>query len=386
MNTLTPDSQLSFNWYLLFVLLGIFQALFLGVVIYLKGRRSGSRFKYLSLFILSLGIVLTEVFLNYSGYITQIIWIHKFSFPVQFLIAPSLFLFIKESLQTKEAKNSWIHFILFFIFLLYFSLYYLQDGAVKYNLRIEENGLDLGKLPVKSNTVYDPLQIHHYFHFLVFVQLLFYAYLIWQVVAMRYRSETISIFNGQRFFLNHYRNLLLYYLLAILIMAWLLIRYFWLGDYIFSLYLTVILYLISINISYRSLNEYFRKRQSVKYASSGLNPDEKSFILAQIRQVVENEEFFCRGNASLEALSRHIKVSKHNVSQVINEMLGKSFFEYLAELRISKARKLLSDPAYLNVTIDEISFLVGYNSRSAFNRVFKSITSITPAEYRKANT
>ena len=64
-------------------------------------------------------------------------------------------------------------------------------------------------------------------------------------------------------------------------------------------------------------------------------------------------------------------------------MLGKSFFEYLAEQRIKKSRMLLSDPKFQNITIDEISFMVGYNSRSAFNRVFKSITGTTPDKYRK---
>jgi len=383
MNTLALDSQLSFNWYLLFVLLGIFQALFLGVVIYVKGRQSGSRFMYLSLLILSLGIILTEVFLNYSGYITRMIHMHKFSFAFQFLIAPSLFLFIHRSLHAKSLKGTWVHFLPFVFFLLYFFLYYLQDGAVKYNLRIEENALDLEKIPLESIGRYDPLKVHEYFHFLVFTQLLLYAFLMWQVVSKKYRAEAISIFNSRRTYLNQYRNLLFYYLLALLIMAWLLFRYFWLGDYVFSLYLTGIIYLISINISYRSLNEYFRNRQSVKYASSTLGEEEKSSILDRIRQVAEDETFYCRGTASLDALSRQIKVSKHSVSQVINEMLGKNFFEYLAELRIQKAKAMLSDPEYQNVTIDEISFLVGYNSRSAFNRVFKSITSTTPAEYRK---
>lgn len=383
MNPLATDSQLSFNWYLLFVLLGIFQAFFLGFVIYVKSRKSGSRFMYLSLMIFSLGIILTEVFLNYSGYIARMIHIHKFSFPFQFLIAPSLFLFIHGSLHAKPRKGTWVHFLPFFFFLLYFLLYYLQDGAVKYNLRIEENALDLEKLPQGTRGWYDPLKVHEYFHFLVFAQLLLYAFLIWLAVSRKYRADAIRIFNNRQYYLNQYRNLLFYYLLALLIMAWLLFRYFWLGDYVFSLYLTGILYLISINISYRSLNEYLRNRQSVKYASSTLGEDEKASILERIRQVAEEDAFFCRGTASLDALARQIKVSKHNVSQVINEMLGKNFFEYLAELRIQKAKSMLSDPEYRNVTIDEISFLVGYNSRSAFNRVFKSLVSTTPAEYRK---
>jgi AraC-like DNA-binding protein len=140
-----------------------------------------------------------------------------------------------------------------------------------------------------------------------------------------------------------------------------------------------------MNISYRSLSNYFRNKQSVKYASSNLSQTEKHSILDKIRQEVEQEEFYCRGNASLDELSKRIKVSKHSVSQVINELQGKSFFEYLAELRISKSRSLLSDPKYHNVTIDEISFMVGYNSRSAFNRVFKSMVGTTPAEYRSKN-
>jgi AraC-like DNA-binding protein len=168
-------------------------------------------------------------------------------------------------------------------------------------------------------------------------------------------------------------------------MAFLVISFFRMGDFIFSLYLTGILYLISINISYRSLNNYFRNRQSAKYARSNLDQEGKGSILEKLREVAEKEDFYCSGNASLEDLASRIKESRHNVSQVINELLGKSFFEYMAELRISKSRSLLTDPRYHNLTIDEISFMVGYNSRSAFNRVFKSIVGTTPAEYRKEN-
>lgn len=377
------NSQISFSWYLLFILLGIFQALFLSVMIFLKGRDSGSRFRYLGLFIFSLTIVLTEVFLDYSGYILKIIQIDKFSLPVQFLIAPSMFLFIKKSLNPDHSKYTWIHFIPFFVILLYYSVYYFQDYAIKYNLHVEEYGLNLEKIQADNHVNFDPLSIHRYIHYLVFAHLLTYAILIWRVISAKYSGASVKVFNNAGSYINQYRNLFFYYVLAILFMLFLLIRYFMMGDFVFSLYLTCILYLISINISFRSLNNYFRNRQSVKYASSSLNQAEKQSILEKVRQVIEEEEFYCNSNASLEELSTRIKVSKHNVSQVINEMLGKSFFEYLAELRIEQSRSLLADPKYHNITIDEISFMVGYNSRSAFNRVFKSITGTTPAEYRR---
>lgn len=380
------NTQISFDWYLLFIVLGIFQAFFLSVLIYLKGRSSGPRFRYLGLFIFSLGMVLTEVFLDYSGYMLSVIRIDKFSFPVQFLIAPSLFLFIKTSLFPHRSRNHWVHFIPFGVILLYFSIYYFQDLAFKYNLHIREHGLELEQIPGVKSTFYDPFYIHRAIHFLVFAHLLTYAVFIWQVISSKYREASLKPFKNAGSFINQYRNLFVYYVVAILFMGYLVFKYFWLGDFVFSLYLTIILYLITVNISYRSLNTYFRNRQSVKYASSNLGEEEKASILDQIRQAAEDEDFFCNGNASLEELSRRIKVSRHSVSQVMNELLGKSFFEYLAELRISKSKSLLSDPRYHNLTIDEISFMVGYNSRSAFNRVFKSIVGTTPAEFRRKNS
>ncbi len=377
--------QLSFDWYLLIIVLGIFQALFLSVLILQKARRSDSRFRYLSLFIFSLAIVLTEVFLDYSGYMLQVVRIDKFSFPFQFLIAPSLYLFIRSSLYPGRLNKVWIHFIPFFLIVIYFVLYYVQDAGFKYNLHVREHGLDLEQIPTDHQPFYDPFHLHPYFHYLVFAQLSVYAFLLWTVISKKYREASLKVFNHAGSYINQYRNLFFYYLFALLFMAYLVIRYFQMGDFIFSLYLTCILYLISINISFRSLQDYLRNRQSAKYASSTLDQPDKESILEKIRQVAEKEDFFCSWNASLEELASRIKESRHNVSQVINELLGKSFFEYLADLRIDKSKALLSDPKYHNLTIDEISFMVGYNSRSAFNRVFKSISGTTPAEFRKVH-
>ena len=378
--------KLSFDWYMLFVFLGLCQALLLSVLIYIKGRKSGSRFMFLSLFIFSLFLVLAEVFLDYSGYILSVIQMDKFSFPAQFLVAPSLFLFIKMSLYPNRSAKSWVHYIPFIFILLYYSMYFFQDSTLKYNLHIVEHGLELEELSTDSQSIFDPLKIHAFFHVLVFAHLLSYAVFIWRIISEKYKESSLKVFNLEGSYINQYRNLLVYYLLALLFMAFLIFKYFWMGDFIFSLYLSCIVYLISINISYRSLNSYFQNKQTSKYASSTLNVDDKSSILEKVKQVIEDEDFYCHGNASLDELSHRIKVSRHSISQVINELLGKSFFEYLAELRISKSRLLLSDPKYHNITIDEISFMVGYNSRSAFNRVFKSITGTTPDKYRKENT
>jgi AraC-like DNA-binding protein len=57
-----------------------------------------------------------------------------------------------------------------------------------------------------------------------------------------------------------------------------------------------------------------------------------------------------------------------------------TFTDYLARLRIEKAKTLLLDR---NRRISEIAYDVGFQSLTHFNRVFKAITGQSPSDYRK---
>lgn len=58
----------------------------------------------------------------------------------------------------------------------------------------------------------------------------------------------------------------------------------------------------------------------------------------------------------------------------------KSFVEYLNEIRISNACKLLIET---DLGIAEIAYKCGFKTASNFNQLFKKLTGITPKEYRK---
>jgi YesN/AraC family two-component response regulator len=86
----------------------------------------------------------------------------------------------------------------------------------------------------------------------------------------------------------------------------------------------------------------------------------------------------------LSDLAKKIGESPHHVSQVINEKLNKNFFELLAAYRVEEAKKILSADRKNKLTIEEISEMVGYNSKTAFNNAFKKNTGKTPSEFRKS--
>ena len=60
---------------------------------------------------------------------------------------------------------------------------------------------------------------------------------------------------------------------------------------------------------------------------------------------------------------------------------GMSMLEYLTELRITYAKKLLSENYRLHYTITEIGAMCGFYDTSYFSRVFKKKTGVAPSEY-----
>lgn len=60
---------------------------------------------------------------------------------------------------------------------------------------------------------------------------------------------------------------------------------------------------------------------------------------------------------------------------------NKTFVNFLIDIRIGNACKLLTKNNDLNIT--EISYKSGFNNLANFNRKFKSIKGVTPSEYRK---
>ena len=106
----------------------------------------------------------------------------------------------------------------------------------------------------------------------------------------------------------------------------------------------------------------------------------------EVDKVLRSREYvdiFLMTNLQLEKFAEHIEMSPRTVSAIINQHFKKNFSEFVNEVRIEFARKALSDHQMNNKTVLEISLEAGFNSKSVFNRVFKSTYGVTPTAYRK---
>ena len=86
---------------------------------------------------------------------------------------------------------------------------------------------------------------------------------------------------------------------------------------------------------------------------------------------------------TIRSLSEDIKMNSRELSVLINQNLNQHFFDFINEYRIKEAMNILKNPTKKEVTVLEILYEVGFNSKSSFNTAFKKYTGFTPTQFRK---
>jgi AraC-like DNA-binding protein len=370
----------------------IFLGVFLGFVLSFFFIRSSLVIevnKYQGLLLLSLSLCILEQWLNLTGYIVRLLPITNFTEPINLLIGPFLYLFVKKSIDQSRSKGEWIHFILFFLYLGYSCFDFIQSNDFKYNSYINSYHPDWPLLDAQAVISNDPLDIKKYLNTLTSLQLIFYIAYSLYLLVMKTSASKETIFSTDDGMIRSLRNLV-FHMMAIL-MIFVLVKTNYkadLGDYFIGMYVSVFTlvttYRVMSDSSYFSRSASFTDISPGKYRKSSLDESGKVKILNKIILEFEQGKYYSDNLASLSELSKKISESPHHVSQVMNEKLNKSFFELLAVYRVEEAKRIISGDKGNRLTVEEISEMVGYNSKTAFNNAFKKCTGKTPSDFRRS--
>lgn len=93
---------------------------------------------------------------------------------------------------------------------------------------------------------------------------------------------------------------------------------------------------------------------------------------------------YCRKNymrpISQKSMAKYVYLSVSYFCKIFKETLGMSFTEYINNIRIDEAKKLIvaTDMSFVNIAME-----VGFGNVTYFNRVFKNRLGITPSEHRR---
>lgn len=107
-------------------------------------------------------------------------------------------------------------------------------------------------------------------------------------------------------------------------------------------------------------------------------------ILNKYKSIISKAAKYIESNydseLTLEKIAGETNYSKSRFCYLFKAVMGRTYIEYLNEVRISRAKELLQDT---EKNISDISFEVGYKTIANFNKYFKLLSGITPKQYRK---
>ncbi|WP_460542439.1 ligand-binding sensor domain-containing protein [Echinicola sediminis] len=130
---------------------------------------------------------------------------------------------------------------------------------------------------------------------------------------------------------------------------------------------------------------YLIKRWGARTKEEQVQPvsEEDEELVKKLNALMLARQPYMDANLGLADLSGMLEVSTHRLSALLNEVIGKPFYDYINEYRIAEIKRRLLDPEHGNKKIMSIAEECGFNSKSAFNRIFKASTGQTPSEYQK---
>ena len=349
-----------------------FQLLLLGAVI-LTSRRPGKLNQWLlAAFLLANFLLLVQFEL-----FNQVKSVRIEVSPFYFLLAPLLYLYV-QSLFIQSFNLKRVHLIHLAPFLLVFA-YFILFLIIRLNLtdRLSEYAR---QLRIESTIA----------SVLLNLQIAFYLAGIF-TIFFQYRKEIRNHFAEFRHFSL---NWLLFILLAFTLM-WLTdltsTVAFWLKIDNPGLYRILTLFSIAINfifatiLVYRSMEQSWEQTgiiEASKYMGSGLSDSESTGYAQKIRMIMEKEKLYLDPEISLKELSDKTGISPRYLSQVINSKFNQNFFDFINHYRIEEAKRLMAGTVRKELTILEVMYNVGFNSKSSFQTAFRRYTGTTPTEFR----
>ena len=100
-------------------------------------------------------------------------------------------------------------------------------------------------------------------------------------------------------------------------------------------------------------------------------------MVERARQVIEERS---GESLTLAEIARSVHASTFHFCKTFKRATGMTFTQYLAMVRIAKAKKLLANP---QARVTEVAFEAGFASLTHFNRMFRRIAGQSPTDFRR---
>lgn len=368
MNINTGDSFLDFAAVLTF--LGVIQGFFLGAVLLKRKERS-----------LAALIIAMSVAIFYSVIIpTGICWTFPhllyLEIPVQLILGPLFYFYVIKAVSSKIGKRGWLHFLPALGAIIVEFPFYILTGEAKIELFRE---LADGVFSLRRKLLWG------------FFIIQYLTYLLLSIKRVRDYEKKIreNFSNIEKYTLRWLWTLLIIYL-AVIFLQIILTFFFFTGTSPIYILMGGVVSIAVYYMGYRFLIHPvstlpqemppFEKDAPLKL--SGPAESESLKYKIRLEELMERDKLYLDPDLTLDLLCRSLQINKTYLSRILNQFMKKSFYDFVNHYRVEEVKERLRK--FPETPILEIAFAAGFNSKTAFNKIFKALTRMTPSEFKKS--
>ncbi|MEQ9297333.1 MAG: helix-turn-helix domain-containing protein [Cyclobacteriaceae bacterium] len=168
---------------------------------------------------------------------------------------------------------------------------------------------------------------------------------------------------------------------------------FWLFDFgvttltNYPLWIACAIFLSWIAVEILLNPKFFLLRKSALLSGDGvISGKDLSQYTHRLESLMKEEKIYVDPNLNLEKLAAGLNINPRYLSSVLNNGIGKSFYDFVNAYRINEVKVMLRDERNQNLTIEAIANQAGFRSKSSFNTAFKRLTHMTPREYMRSHS
>lgn len=113
-----------------------------------------------------------------------------------------------------------------------------------------------------------------------------------------------------------------------------------------------------------------------------LSEVEKGKLVAQLEQYMREHKPYLSPKIRMSELAKALHIPRYLFSYLINEHYQMNFFYFINQYRIAYAKKLLAEKESQSQTLESISQMAGFNSKTTCNTRFKEMVGQSPKAYQ----
>lgn len=375
-----PDSDIHFlSIPVIFYLASIFIAFFSAFLILGKAKKQTADYLLATWFFI-IGIHLIFFVLFYSGQFSNFPYLLGLDIPVPLIHGPMLYLYILYLTGRQPNRYNWLlHFapaIITYIYLINFFILTSQEKVYIY-----EYGTTAYRIFRKIIKVV--------------IVLSGILYVILSILAVRrYKKQISDLYsNTEKINLNWS-----YYLITGIALIWIavILKNEILIFTLVSLFIIVAAY---FGISRVGILEFASKQSditeekqaeqnddivAVKYQKTFAGEDAIQDIYKKLTYQMEHEKLYKDPELNLNHVAALLGIQPNILSQTINSVENKNFYDYINRQRIEEFKRIVVLPENQKFTILSLAFESGFNSKTSFNRNFKKYMDSSPREFIKS--